>query len=250
MDLQKRSDPTATTTATPPPPTAAKPTDLRASDADRDRIADILREALAEGRLTAEEHAERVEGVLATKTVGELDQFVRDLPAAHTGRTAPAYTSAPNRPTADALPAEADENVVAVFSAAVRKGRWRAGRRIHAYSIFGSIEIDLSEAIFEYQQVVIKVISVFGSVEIRVPENVSLRGNGGGVLGNFEVDTLDSGDPHAPVVYVDGLAVLGNVEARPKRGKLIADILDRVTGRVTERVADRVDRSLRKHLDR
>jgi len=188
--------------------------------------------------------------VLATKTVGELDQFVRDLPAAHTGRAASAYVSAPNRPTQGAIPAEADDNVVAVFSSAVRKGRWRAGRRIHAYSVFGNVEIDLSEAIFEYQQVVIKAISVFGNVEIFVPENVSLRGSGGGVLGNFEVDTLDSGDPDAPVVYIDGLAVLGNVEARPKRGKLIADILDRVTSRVNERVADRLDRSLRKHLDR
>ncbi|AVH56755.1 MULTISPECIES: DUF1707 SHOCT-like domain-containing protein [Streptomyces] len=234
MDLQKRSDSAA--------PTLAKPTDLRASDADRDRIADILRDALAEGRLTAEEHSERVEGVLATKTVGELDQFVRDLPAAHTGRATPAYVSAPHRPTAGAIPVEADENVVAVFSAAVRKGRRRAGRRIHAYAIFGSVEIDLSEAIFEYQQVVIRAISVFGSVEIRVPENVSLRGSGAAVLGNFEVATLDADDAQAPVVYVDGLSVLGSVEARPKRGKLIADILDRVT--------ERVDRSLRKHLDR
>ncbi|WP_369242583.1 DUF1707 domain-containing protein [Streptomyces sp. R21] len=215
---------------------------MRCSDADRDRIADILRDALAEGRLTAEEHSERVEGVLAAKTVGELEPFVRDLPAAHTGRATPEYGAVPNRPTPGAIPVEADENVVAVFSTAMRKGRWRAGRRIHAYAVFGSVEIDLSEAIFEYQQVVIKAISVFGNVEVRVPENVSLRGSGGGVLGNFEVDTLDSGDPEAPVVYVDGLAVLGNVEAKPKRGKLVADILDRV--------ADRVDRSLRKHLDR
>ncbi|MFH8390342.1 DUF1707 domain-containing protein [Streptomyces sp. NPDC018036] len=242
MDLQKSPDASAAT--------AAEPAELRASDADRDRITDILREAVAEGRLTAEEHAERVEGVLATKTVGELDRFVRDLPAAHTGRASSAYASAPNRPAQGAIPVEADENVVAVFSSAVRKGRWRAGRRIHAYSVFGNVEIDLSEAIFEYQQVVIKAISVFGNVEIFVPENVSLRGSGGGVLGNFEVDTLDSGDADAPVVYVDGLAVLGNVEARPKRGKLIADILDRVTNRVNERVADRLDRSLRKHLDR
>lgn len=219
-----------------------KPAELRASDADRDRIADILRDALAEGRLTPEEHSERVEGVLATKTVGELDQFVRDLPAAHGPRATPAYTIAPNRPTAGAIPLEPDDNVVAVFSAAVRKGRWRAGRRIHAYAVFGSVEIDLSEAIFEYPQVVIRAISVFGSVDIRVPENVSLRGSGAGVLGSFEVRTLDSGDPGAPVVYVDGLAVLGSVDAKPKRGKLIADILDRVTGRL--------DKSLRKHLDR
>lgn len=229
MDLQKHTEPRTSVA------------ELRASDADRDRIADILREALAEGRLTADEHAERVEGVLNAKTVGELEVFIRDLPAAHERRTAPLYTPAPNRPT-DAVPHDADDNVVAVFSSAVRKGRWRAGRRIHAYAVFGNVEIDLSEAIFEYRQVVIKAISVFGSVEVRVPENVSLRGTGGGVLGSFEVDTLDSADPDAPVVYVDGWAVLGSIEGRPKRGKLVADILDRVHRKV--------DKSLRKHLDR
>ncbi|WP_210585607.1 DUF1707 domain-containing protein [Streptomyces sp. GESEQ-35] len=229
MDLQKHTEP------------APAVAELRASDADRDRIADILREALAEGRLTADEHAERVEGVLSAKTVGELEVFIRDLPAAHERRTAPAHTPAPSRPT-DAIPADPDDNVVAVFSAAVRKGRWRAGRRIHAYAVFGSVEIDLSEALFEYRQIVIKAVSVFGNVEVRVPENVSLRGTGGGVFGNFEVDTLDSVEPEAPVVYVDGWAVFGNIEAKPKRGKVVADILDRVQRKV--------DKSLRKHLDR
>lgn len=217
--------------------TAPAGSELRASDAERDRIADILHDALAEGRITADEHAERVDGVLRAKTVGELEVFIRDLPAAH--RQAPA--PAPYRPTAGAIPMDPDDNVVAIFSGAVRKGRRRAGRRIHAYAIFGSVEIDLSEALFDHQQVVIKSFAVFGSVDIRVPENVSLRGMGGGVLGSFEVDTLDSGDPEAPVVYVDGWAVLGSVEARPRRGRFVADILDRVQRKV--------DKSLRKHLD-
>jgi hypothetical protein len=131
--------------------------------------------------------------------------------------------------------------VVAVFSSAVRKGRWRAGRRIHAYAVFGSVEIDLSEALFQYQHIVIRAFSVFGSVEVSVPENVSLRGTGGGVLGSFEVDHLDAEDPDAPVVHVDGWAVLGSIEGRPRRGKLVADILDRVHRKV--------DRSLRRHLE-
>ncbi|CAL9449774.1 DUF1707 domain-containing protein [Streptomyces sp. Tu 3180] len=222
------------------PDTAPRPADLRASDADRDRVADLLRDALAEGRLTPDEHAERVEGVLAAKTVGELEVFVRDLPAAHRRRAV--HASAPDRPTAGAIPTDPDDNVVAVFSAAARKGRWRTGRRIHAYAVFGSVEIDLSEALFDHQQVVIKAFSVFGSVEIRVPENVSLRGMGGGVLGAFDVDTLDATDAEAPVVYVDGWAVLGSIEARPRRGKLVADILDKVQRSV--------DRGLRGRLDR
>ncbi|WP_079155581.1 DUF1707 SHOCT-like domain-containing protein [Streptomyces ambofaciens] len=245
MDLQKHDRPQAAAPRdtsprdTSPRDTAPRVSELRASDADRDRIADMLREALAEGRLDAHEHAERVEGVLAAKTVGELDVFVRDLPAAHAGRhTAPA-PAAPRRPAAGSLPADPDENVVAVFSSAVRKGRWRASRRIHAYAVFGSVEIDLSEAVFEHQQVVIKAFSVFGSVEVRVPENVSLRGAGGGVLGSFEVDTLDADDADAPVVHVDGWAVLGSIEARPRRGKLVADLLDRVHRKV--------DKGVRKH---
>ncbi|MDQ1036395.1 hypothetical protein QFZ75_002811 [Streptomyces sp. V3I8] len=229
MDLQKHTE-----------PDLRKHTDLRASDADRDRTADILREALAEGRLTAEEHAERVEEVFRAKTVGELEPLVRDLPAGHGPHSSAAFAAAPSRPAPGAIPSVADENVVAVFSAAVRKGRWRVGRRTHAYAIFGSVEIDLSEAIFEHQHVVIKAVSVFGSVEIRVPENVSMRGSGGGVLGTFEVDTLDSGEQDAPVVYVDGLAVLGSIEAKPRRGKLIEDILDRV--------GDRLNAKLRRHL--
>ncbi|MFJ4624327.1 DUF1707 domain-containing protein [Streptomyces sp. NPDC088812] len=236
MDLQKRTAPRA-----PGADPRASVAELRASDADRDRIADILREALAEGRLTADEHAERVEGVLAARTVGELDGFIRDLPAAH-HRHAPPYTPAPHRPPPGALPADPDDNLVAVFSSSVRRGRWRVGRRIHAYAVFGSVEIDLSEALFEYRHVVVKAFSVFGNVEVRVPENVSLFGTGGGVLGTFEVDTLDSADPDAPVVHVEGWAVLGHIEGRPRRGRVVADILDKVHRAV--------DRSVRRHLDR
>ncbi|MFE7810695.1 DUF1707 domain-containing protein [Streptomyces sp. NPDC057433] len=231
MDLQKHAQ---------PQDSAPRAAELRVSDADRDRVADLLRDALAEGRLTPEEHSERVEGVLAAKTAGELEVFVRDLPGAHQRRPAPA--AAPGRPTAGAIPMDPDDNVVAVFSAATRKGRWRAGRRIHAYAVFGNVEIDLSEAIFDHQQVMIKAFSVFGNVEVRVPENVSLRGMGGGVLGNFEVASLDAEDPEAPVVYVDGWAVLGNVEARAKRGKLVADILDRVQRSVDKSLRWRQDR--------
>jgi hypothetical protein len=53
---------------------------LRASDADRDQIAERLRHATAEGRLLAEELEERLEAVFAARTYGELDALVVDLP--------------------------------------------------------------------------------------------------------------------------------------------------------------------------
>jgi Domain of unknown function (DUF1707) len=54
---------------------------IRASDADRDRTATLLREHHAAGRLTAEEFADRMDKALEAKTVGELDELLADLPA-------------------------------------------------------------------------------------------------------------------------------------------------------------------------
>jgi Domain of unknown function (DUF1707) len=53
---------------------------IRASDADRDRTAALLREHLAAGRLSAEEFHERLDQAYAAKTLGELDQLLSDLP--------------------------------------------------------------------------------------------------------------------------------------------------------------------------
>jgi hypothetical protein len=53
---------------------------IRASDADRDRAASLLREHHAEGRLTAEEFHERLDRALAAKTRGDLDELLADLP--------------------------------------------------------------------------------------------------------------------------------------------------------------------------
>ncbi|MGS2590141.1 DUF1707 SHOCT-like domain-containing protein [Streptomyces hebeiensis] len=224
MDLEKqpqKPDAPVRPAADPVPPPAA----IRASDADRDRVADILREALAEGRLDAEEHAERIDSVYRAKTVGELEPLVRDLPAVGAdGRTAAGPSAAVSYgygPEESGAPAE---NLVAVFSSTTRRGRWRVGRKTQAFSLFGNVEIDLTEALFSQRTTVINATSIFGNVEVYVPENISLRGSGTGIFGNFEVVTLESSEPDAPVVVVNGFSVFGNVEAKPKRGKLITDL--------------------------
>ncbi|MFD9886437.1 DUF1707 domain-containing protein [Streptomyces alboflavus] len=212
MDLEKRSQ----------TPAAKAPAPLRASDADRDRAADILAEALATGRIDPEEHGERIDGVYGAKTVAELEPFVEDLPAL--GDKGPSFETAPARPTPGEVPETADETLHAVFGDAVRKGRWRVGRRTHAYAVFSDVVLDLSEAVFEHRQVMIKGFALFGDVKVRVPENISLRGRGTGVFGTVEVDTLDAEEKDAPVVFVEGFAVFGDIKARPKRGKLIRDL--------------------------
>jgi hypothetical protein len=198
---------------------------IRASDADRDRIADILRDALAEGRLDAEEHSERIEAVYRAKTVGELEPIVQDLPTTRRRPDATSYAYGPEESPGPGGPAD---NLIAVFSSSTRKGRWRVGRRTNAFSLFGNIEIDLTEALFGQRLTVINATSIFGNVEVRVPENISLRGSGTGFFGNFDVLTLEAEDPEAPVVVVNGYSVFGNVEAKPKRGRRISDLHDRL----------------------
>jgi hypothetical protein len=54
---------------------------LRASDADREATADQLREHHTAGRIDQEEFQERLDRCYAAKTVGELAELTRDLPA-------------------------------------------------------------------------------------------------------------------------------------------------------------------------
>jgi hypothetical protein len=54
---------------------------LRASDADRERTAALLREHHAVGRLTAEEFDDRIDKAFRAATIGELDALLADMPA-------------------------------------------------------------------------------------------------------------------------------------------------------------------------
>ena len=82
---------TQDTQGAPAGPAAGGPRTL-ASDADRDTTASLLNAALAEGRLTADEHDKRLGGAYAARTWQQLDQLTADLPAppaAATGQAAP-----------------------------------------------------------------------------------------------------------------------------------------------------------------
>jgi len=59
---------------------AASQPDVRASDADRDGVARVVGTAFVEGRLTADEHAERVRAAYGARTLGELTGLTADLP--------------------------------------------------------------------------------------------------------------------------------------------------------------------------
>jgi hypothetical protein len=190
---------------------------LRASDADREHVAELLGRAFAEGRLSTEEHSERLEAVYAAKTLGELRPPIADLPVAFSPPTAAA--GSPTLQADSALSTGQADQVVAVFGEAKRTGRWLVRSGLNARALFGSIELDLTEAVLEQREITITANAIFGEVILRVPDGVLLHDEGSAVFGSRKLSTPQATfGPETPVVHVRGMALFGNVEAkRPKK---------------------------------
>lgn len=71
---------------------------LRASDADRAAVADVLGQHMSSGRLTVAEYDDRLARAYASRTYGELIELTADLPAAHPGPTAAPEAASAVRP--------------------------------------------------------------------------------------------------------------------------------------------------------
>ncbi|MFD4575121.1 DUF1707 domain-containing protein [Streptomyces sp. NPDC058417] len=196
--------------------------DLRASDADRERVAEVLRDALAEGRLDMSEFEERLDAAYRARTYGELTPLTRDLPA--TGAVPPPVVSLRKEPVGDGRWADrivggegSSEWAVAVLGGFQRKGRWTAPRRFHGFACMGGGEIDLREANFAHDEVVITCVAVMGGVNIVVPPGVEVVVRGVGIMGGF--DHREQGvpaEPGAPRVVVTGFAFWGGVGVERK----------------------------------
>lgn len=196
--------------------------ELRASDADRERVAEVLRDALAEGRLDMEEFEERLDATYKARTYGELAPITRDLPVA---AVAVPKVDMVKRPEGDRSWAErivsgegSSTWGVAVMAGFQRKGRWTAPRRFTGVAFMGGGEIDLREADFADREVVINCVAIMGGIEVIVPPGVEVVVRGIGIMGGFdERDESVPGDPGAPRVIVTGLAFWGGVEVQRKQ---------------------------------
>lgn len=192
--------------------------DLRASDADRERVAEILRDALAEGRLDMEEFEERLDATYKARTYGELTPITRDLPGRGAAVPAVSLTKRPERGGGwgDRIVGDDDAGTsswaVAVMSGFQRKGHWTAPRRFNCFAFWGGGEIDLREAYFADREIVINAVAIMGGVQVIVPPGVEVVVRGIGVMGGFDHREEGApGDPGAPRVIVTGFAFWGGV---------------------------------------
>jgi hypothetical protein len=210
-------------------PAVPDPQHLRASDADRERVAETLREAAGDGRLTMDELDERLDAVYAAKTYAELVPVTQDLPD-HSGASAVPEPSRAGRGDVRQYGGEpTSHTAVAILGGFSRKGDWVVPKTFNAFMLLGGGEIDLRDARFAEREVSIHVVAILGGCEITVPDDATVTVNGVGILGAFEHSAQgspSSGD--GPVINISGLALLGGVDVirkppkKPKRDKLDA----------------------------
>ncbi|RFS85296.1 DUF1707 and DUF2154 domain-containing protein [Actinomadura spongiicola] len=186
---------------------------LRASDADRDEVADRLREALAEGRLTPEEHAERIDAVYRAKTYADLAPVLSDLPPE--GAPRPGVERRPDDPVPSPPPAQSP-NLVAIFSGVERKGRWLVEPTTNVTCVFGGADLDFRQAVLSGGEVTVNVNCVFGGVSMTVPPGVRVIASNTAIFGGNELPDDDTTDPDAPVIRVTGTLLFGGVSVKRK----------------------------------
>jgi hypothetical protein len=172
---------------------------VRASDADRDRVIAALTEHLLTGRLTLEEYSERVETALRARVNGELGRLQHDLPDI-IAEPDPAR----RRPRA--------RFAATAFSHVVRRGRLRLGRAALAASLFGDLDFDLRDASIDRHLTTLTVLGAFGNVDIYVPEGVNVDVSGIPVFGHLTDRGRDVGRPDAPTIHVRMFGIFATVD--------------------------------------
>jgi hypothetical protein len=193
--------------------------ELRASHADRDRIAEQLRVAAGDGRLTMEELDERLEKALSARTGSELALLVTDLPATQAGS---ALEPAPQ--------AKELTQIEVSSGSAKRDGRWVVPRAAEVTVGSGSVKLDLTQAVLTGPTLQIQAKVRSGSLTIVtkpgievVMDSVSVSSGSAKVRRPKEAGSV----PTVLRVEVSGKVNSGSITARPPRRGFIDWLLRR-----------------------
>ena len=144
---------------------------MRVSDAERDQVAEVLREAAAQGRITLDELDERLDATYAAKTYADLEPLTADLPSG------PGTSAGPLSPAVETRPPERRSDDVLVLraqgSTLVRRGEWRVPHRLEVHNQYGSVRLDFREAHILDPVVELRINASWGSGDLILPETAT-----------------------------------------------------------------------------
>jgi hypothetical protein len=191
----------------------------RVSDLEREEVADILRDAAGEGRLSYTELEDRLETLYASKTYGELVELTADLPNGPRAQTVPATT-----PQYAGALVESGPVINVFMSESKRTGSWLVPQRQEINAVLGDVTLDYTEAQIPFDEVHIDVKSILADVKIRVPQNAIVLLDSNPILGSVSEQEAGlkavpdpNSRPAAPTrFHIRGTAILGEIKI--KRG--------------------------------
>jgi DUF1707 SHOCT-like domain len=185
---------------------AFDPKNIRVSDADREHILQLLQKAVAQGMLTLEEFTERTDQALASRTRGELNRVVIDLPGlVHTEAAAPAD----------------EPMVLRTRAGTVKQTReWQVPSTIIAECTMGTVHIDFTQARCAHKNVTLRATCGSGTIMVIVPRGwlVRLEDVSTG-MGNVVNKATDPANPGMPTLRVHASVGMGTVKIRHPRGR-------------------------------
>ncbi|WP_306366880.1 DUF1707 domain-containing protein [Nocardiopsis sp. CC223A] len=190
---------------------------MRVSDAERHQVAEMLRDAAAEGRITLDELDERLEAALGAKTYADLEPVTADLPGAPGAAAGPGPVVADDRSAGPVRP----EDVMIVRSdgdGVVRKGRWQVPRRIEVRNRYGGTRLDFREADIPHERVEVHLEVSWGGAEVILPERATAEvAADTSWLGSLKVDADAIPRPPAPHFVITGTCHGGTLQVGHRR---------------------------------
>lgn len=189
-----------------PPP---DPHGVRISDSDRERAAERLHQALAEGRITVGELEERVAAVYAALYAAELRPPLAGLP----GDDVVAVPAVDEHAVTEPLVLRAGASGIK------RTGDWSVPARIRVKSAMGSVVLDFCETAIAHPVVQIELALGAGSAKLLVPDDATANVDAlVASLGSVKSTVASQRRAGGPHFVVRGRARLGSVTVRRRRG--------------------------------
>ncbi len=149
----------------------------------------LLGEAAADGRLTPDEHSERVERACRARTLGDLAVLTTDLAG----------------PAAQPIRLDGRRAVTGVFSRDSRDGRWVVPDSLPVVAVCGEVELDLREALLQSGRIVIYATLILGTIHLIVPDGVAVEMSGTAVLTRKVTRTVRQAGPRSQAPGPDGV---------------------------------------------